>query len=353
VKRLLLFLPLLLAGALLLTSCGDDGEDFEAEIAVPVSVEEVKLRSIEEFIIATGTVNSTKEMDLVSEMRGLYELQTNPSTGRPFVLGDRVTAGTTIVRLENPEELNNARLDSRRLHLETAELEFEKQQSLFDKGGVTRRELADAERTFIDARYDYENAVLRLAKLAAVAPFDGYITDLPYHTPDTPVAAGQRLAQVMDYAGLHLDVSLPGKDLDRVSPGQDVRIMNYTLPDDTLSAQVAQVAPALDPQSRSFKVSIEVANPELLLRPGMFVKAEIVVARRDSAVVVPKDILLAKRQGRTVFVVDKGAADERVVSTGLENPDEIEITAGLMENERLVVKGFETLRDHAKVKVIR
>ncbi|MFH1843351.1 MAG: efflux transporter periplasmic adaptor subunit, partial [bacterium] len=100
-KRLLLGLPLLLACALLLTSCGGDGEQYEAEIAVPVSVEEVKLRSIEEFIIATGTVNATMEMDLVAEIRGLYRLQTNPTTGRPFMLGDRVTAGSTIVRLAN------------------------------------------------------------------------------------------------------------------------------------------------------------------------------------------------------------------------------------------------------------
>ncbi len=344
---------LCIAGLLLLTACGDDDQDFDTEIAAPVSVEEIKLDSIEQFTITTGTVNSKKEVTLRALNQGLYKLQTNPDTGKPFALGDHVGTGQTIIRLVNPEQEASIRIDSRRLHLETTQLEYEKQQSLFEKGGVTRRELKDAERTYMDADYDYQNALLQLAKLQVVTLFEGYLTDLPYYTPGTLVSAGQPMAQIMDYSDLYLDVNLPGKDLGTVEPGQQVRIMNYTLPNEVLTGELTQVSPALDPQSRSFKATIQVANPDLLLRPGMFVKAEIIVARHDSTIVIPKEILLAKQQGKTIFVVDKGAADERVVTTGLENPDQIEILTGLDENERLVVKGFETLRDHSKVKVIR
>ena len=42
-----------------------------------------------------------------------------------------------------------------------------------------------------------------------------------------------------------------------------------------------------------------------------------------------------------------------VISTGLENPDFVEVTQGLKKNDRLVIKGFETLRDHSKVKIVR
>ncbi len=351
-KKVLQLLVLLLV-VVSFGACDKSEPDFDTEIAAPVSVEEVKLASIEQFIIATGTVSSAKEVNLRAESRGGYLLQSNPETGKPFALGDRITAGQILVRLDNPEEENNIRIDSKQLHLETARLEFEKQRSLHEKGGVTWRELKDAERAYIDARYDVDNARFRLAKLAVKAPFAGILTELPYYTPATLVDSGKPIAQIMDYAALYLDVNLPGKDLGAVRPGQTVRISNYTLPDDVLDGEVSQVSPALDPQSRSFRATVAVANPDLLLRPGMFVKAEIITARRDSTVVIPKDILLAKRRGKTIFVVEKGAVDERVVTTGLENPEQIEILAGLDENERLVTSGFETLRNGAKVKVVR
>ena len=85
----------------------------------------------------------------------------------------------------------------------------------------------------------------------------------------------------------------------------------------------------------------------------MFVKIETIVARKDSAIVIPKDIILSKRQGKTVYIVDKGAAFERVISTGLENASRVEVLEGLKKGDRLVIKGFETLQNHSKVKIIR
>jgi RND family efflux transporter MFP subunit len=150
-----------------------------------------------------------------------------------------------------------------------------------------------------------------------------------------------------------MEVNLPGKELGRIEVDYPVRVMNYTLPDDTLNGKITQVSPALDPDTRSFKASLDIDNPQWLLRPGMFVKAEIVVASKDSAIVIPKDIILSKRRGKTVYIVEKGAAQERAISTGLENPEFVEVTEGLKKDERLVVKGFETLRHRSKVKIIR
>ena len=114
-----------------------------------------------------------------------------------------------------------------------------------------------------------------------------------------------------------------------------------------------QVSPAIDPVSRSFKAAVRVNNPEQQLRPGMFVKFDAIVAHKDSVIVIPKSIILAKRAGNTVFVVDKGAAFEKVITTGLENSDQVEVVEGLSVDDRLVVKGYETLRNRSKVKVVK
>jgi membrane fusion protein (multidrug efflux system) len=337
----------------LISSCGGDDADIDTEISVPVSVQEIASGSIEQFITATGTVKSIAEMTITSEKSGDYFLQKNRSTGRPFAIGDRVTEGQIIARIINEEEENNIRIDSKKLHLETSRLDYEKQKSLYDKGGVTLTELKNSERTFMDAEYDYKNALLQLAKLKIKAPFDGVITDLPYYTPGTRLETGKVVVQVMDYSGLYLDVNLPGKDLGSIDPGFSVRIMNYTVPDDTLSGSITQVATTLDPDTRSFKASITIDNGRFMLRPGMFVKAEIVTAKHDSTIVIPKNIILVKQRGKTVFIIEKGAAQERVVTTGLENPDFIEVLEGLKKDDRLVIKGFETLRNRSRVKVVR
>jgi membrane fusion protein (multidrug efflux system) len=96
-----------------------------------------------------------------------------------------------------------------------------------------------------------------------------------------------------------------------------------------------------------------VNNPGLLMRPGMFVKADIVIAHKDSVIVIPKDIILSRQRGMTVYIVDRGVANERVISTGLENNKEIEVTRGLEVNQRIVTDGFETLSANAKVSIIK
>lgn len=77
------------------------------------------------------------------------------------------------------------------------------------------------------------------------------------------------------------------------------------------------------------------------------------MARRDSAIVIPKSIIMSSNRGKVVFVVDQSTARERRITLGIENQDYAEVIAGLKENERLVIKGYETLRNDSKVKVIK
>jgi membrane fusion protein (multidrug efflux system) len=344
---------LLLIVLLFILNCGNPNTGSESDIAVPVSVEEIKFKPIEEFLTTTGSVNAVKDGSMKSETAGYYRLATNPKTNRPFALGDFVTKGQVIVYLDNPELESSVAIDAKKLNLEISKQELDKQQSLYEKGGVTFSELKASESSYINAKYAHDNAVIQLSKLKITAPFDGVIVDLPYYTPGIKVETNQKMVQIMDYHKLYLDVNLPGKELNRVKINQSVRVMNYSMPDDTLKGKITQVSPALDPDTRSFKASLDIDNPAWLLRPGMFVKAEIIVASKDSAIVIPKDIITSSRDGKTVYVVDRGAARRRIISTGLENPESVEVTEGLKKDERLVLKGFETLRDRSKVKIIR
>jgi len=338
---------------LLISSCGGGGVDTGSEVPAPVTVREIKLSSIEEYIESTGTVTPLKKTTPKSKNSGYYHLLDNPRTGQPFSLGDLVAENGMIIKLENPELENNIMLESKKLELETSELEYKNQKALYEKGGVTYRELINAEKAWINARYNYENAQIQLASLQIRAPFEGEIAELPYFTPGTEIDAGTKLVTMMDYHTLRLELNIPGSEFHRVKTGQNADITHYLMPDDTLAGRITEKSPVVDPDTRSFKVNLLVENTDLQLKPGMFVKARITVMQRDSTIVIPRDIVLMKDRGRTVFIVEKGAARERVIETGIGNVDSVEVLSGLRENERLVVKGFETLKNRSKVRVLR
>ena len=335
-----------------LWSCAEEGPQIDVESAIPVRVEAVSQWPIAEYVTATGTAQAQRQGNLTCLQAGSYRLQRNPRTGQAFVMGDDVREDELIVMLENPELVNQAGMDSKKLAFSSAQREYEKQQILFDKGGITLRELTEAERAFIDSRYALESAQLQLDKLEVRAPFDGVLVDIEHYSPNQLLAAGAAVGQIMDYRVLYAEVSLPGKEIGRVQPGQHVLATHSgSTAIDTLRGQVAQVSPVLDTQSRMFKATLSIANDSLNIRPGMFMRVDVVVASKDSTIVIPKDVVIDRGDTKHVFVVDKGLALERSLETGLSNRFEIEVLSGLEVDEQLVVEGFETLRNRSKVKL--
>jgi membrane fusion protein (multidrug efflux system) len=336
-----------------LLSCRNQDQNLAADVEIPVSVEDLKPRSIEEYINTTGTAFPKGEIELKSKIAAAYFLEKNPQTGRPWQLGDRIREGMLIARLEDKEYVNSVKMETNQLNMELMETELRKQESLYEKGGVTLKELKTAEINYENAKTTVENSRLQLQKTRITAPIDGVIVDLPYYTQGTEVASGVTIAKIMDYKTMYMDVQLPEKYITKIKPGQKVNLTNYTIPDDTIIGNITQLSPAIDPDTRTFKGSISIDNSEYLLRPGMFVKADIITSRKDSVIVIPKSIILSRQRGKTVFTVDRGIAVEKVIGTGLENLTEVEVVRGLVKDERIVTSGFETLSNRAKVKIIR
>ena len=345
-----LFVALL---AIIFGACQNEATNFSTDVAINVSVQEVKKKPIEEALITTGSIKPSMETNIKTELAAHYHLQKNPRTGKPFKMGDQVKEGQLVILLEDKEYTNNANLDGAHLDMEISAMEYEKQQALFEKGGVTKRELVNAEKTLLTSEQTYENAQLSIDKLSIRAPFTGVITDLPYYSPNIRVESGQNVLSMMNYSIMMMDLSMPENLMGQVKINQLANIMNYALPDDTLKGHITELSPAIDMEARTFKGRINVANTEGLLKPGMFVKAEIVVQQRDSALVIPKDVILTEGNRKVVFIAKNAAAEKRYVRTGIETLTEVEVIEGLKIEERLIVKGFETLKDRSKVKVVK
>ncbi len=335
-----------------MAACGNQGSQVNNELPIPVSVTDVVKSSIVQYINTTGTATAASQVTLNTEMAGIYRLGKNPKTGGDFKLGDIIEKGQVIIRLENPETQNSIAINTKKLNLDISELENQKQKSLFEKGGVTLRELKNSEVSLAQATTDYENAKIQLAKMEVIAPFRGAIVDLPQITSGTRITSNTAVVTLMDYSKLLMEINLPEKTISTIQVGQEVSITNYTLPKDTLKAKINELSPVVSTETRTFKGKLVIDNPGLKLRPGMFVKADIEIARRDSAIVILKEIIVSGNRGKTVYIVEKGASRDRIITTGLENETMVEVIEGLKVNDRIVTKGYETLRGNSKVKII-
>jgi RND family efflux transporter MFP subunit len=346
--------PVVTIIAMMISGCGQGEISRDSDVAVPVSVTEADYKAISEFIQTTGTVNAIRSADLVNKVEGDYLLQTNPGTNRQFSLGDQINKGEALIKLRNREYELNIQLESVKLEQEISRQEYEKQKALYEKGGVTLRELTNAEKNYINAQDALEQAKLNLSKLSVTAPFKGFITQLPYYTQETHISANTTVGKIMDYRELMLEVSFPEKTLSKVKTGQQVQVNHYSLDTaEALSGVVTEISPAVDPNTRMFDAKIRVKNPKKRLRPGMFVKANVMVQHKDSVITLPREVVQEQNERQIVYVVQKNRAMERDVITGIESGDRVEIIDGIEEDERVVTDGYETLRDRSRVKVLQ
>jgi Cu(I)/Ag(I) efflux system membrane fusion protein len=140
----------------------------------------------------------------------------------------------------------------------------------------------------------------------------------------------------LDRVWVQVDV-LEG-DLALARPGAAVQVSIPGRPG-RLPAVVSHVPPQFDPMSRTMKVRLEMDNPGALLRPDMYVDAELLVERPE-AITVPVDAIVDSGLRRTVFVeAGEGIYEPRAVETGWRAGGRVEILSGLAAGDRIVVSG--------------
>lgn len=343
----------LTALTVLMAGCRQENTMNRNEIPTPVSVTDITYGSISKVFTTNSTAISNAEAELSTEMAGKYHLQKNPATGKPYKLGDKVKKGALIARIEDKSYENSISIESKRLNLELAEQEQVKTKSLYDKGGATLTEVKNSEVKIMNSRLDYENAEMNLEKMNIRAPFDGVIVNLPHYSEEAKLNSGTQIVTIMDYSTMLLEINLPESAINEVKVGQKANITHYTLPKDTIIGEITELSPAISAETRTFKGKLVIDNSKLLIRPGMFVKADIVTESHNSTIIIPKNIVRNDRNRRTVFVVDQGIARAKQVKLGLEDKTSVEVLSGLDKDDQLIIRGYETLRDGSKVKIQR
>ncbi len=349
-------LPAVLLLAFLLAGCGGTERTPEVELRVPVAVAPVKTGSVEDEIVATGTLRTAEVATLRAETTGVLVFGRNHD-GRRWREGDRVRAGNLVAEITGDDVRVQARTEATRQRYEAALRDYESKKKLYADGLIAELELEQAEATLAEAKIAWEQSRVTETKARIVSPLDGVILEIARDPKGDVLADGVRVgagitvARVAPVDTLLADVDLVGPDIRRVRVGQVVRLRYRAWDDREFRGRVLRLAPEVDPETRTFRVEVAVANREGLLRPGMFVEARILVERREDVPVVPRDAVVERGGRRVVFVLDGQRVAARPVKLGLGNDDIVEVREGLRPGERIVVRGLETLTDGTPVRV--
>ncbi|MGE5262073.1 MAG: efflux RND transporter periplasmic adaptor subunit [Acidobacteriota bacterium] len=182
------------------------------------------------------------------------------------------------------------------------------------------------------ARAQLDNAILR-------APFDGVVTHVDFDLGSF-APAGRTILGVADTAQLRVKLNIDETDIARVSIGQSVNVDLDAYPDSTLNAQVTDVAASATTTQGvvNYVVTITLDPGSVPVKIGMTANANIVVAKKDNALLVPNRAIRASNSKRFVTVQKHDTqAQEVEVKLGLANEQETEIVSGVNEGDQILI----------------
>ncbi|CAM2981934.1 efflux RND transporter periplasmic adaptor subunit [Legionella pneumophila serogroup 1] len=133
------------------------------------------------------------------------------------------------------------------------------------------------------------------------------------------------------------------EDLGKVKVGQEVNVHVLSYPKQTFPGQVTLIEPNLDPLTRTVNVRITLDNKEGLLKPGMFVRANVILTHNKAALTVPNAALLQADNQQFVFVQHGGTYKRVDVKVGAVEDDYSEIIGGLVPGDLVVTQGNREL----------
>jgi cobalt-zinc-cadmium efflux system membrane fusion protein len=179
------------------------------------------------------------------------------------------------------------------------------------------------------------------------SPIEGIVVERNA-TIGATVGTDANLFKIIDISRVWIDANVFEKDLQRVKLGQEVKVFVPAFAGTTFSGKVILVSSVVDPDTRTVKVRTEVPNPDGRLKPDMFANVEIVTDLHSAAISIPQSAVLTDGAKTVVFVTDGKTYTKRVVTTGMQGGDRIEIIEGLKEGETVVVKGNYLLLQQSK-----
>jgi RND family efflux transporter MFP subunit len=370
---------------------------------MPVEFATAKRAPLSERVLVVGNLIGAATVQAVPKING--RLQTVD-----VQLGDPVRRGQIIAKVEDREiqeqvrqaeaayRVGEATIRQRDADLKLAQTNLERNRSLLDRQLLPKQTYDDTEARHqaavaqLDlARAQFEQAKARLDELKInlantiiSSPVDGFVGKR-YLDPGATVSPNVPVASLVDIRTVRMVANLVEKDVRRVTVGTHADVEVDAYPGETFNGRVGRVAPVFDPATRTAEMEIEVPNPGFRLKPGMYARVQLTVAKKTDAITVPSNAIVRLDGKPGVFVAQgrsggagtpaqggqpkppsEGAAGSSggrtadsgdktmtakfiAVETGIRDGDSVEIVSGLGAGMRVITTGAGALKDGDRI----
>lgn len=367
------------------------GATAPASAAVAVQTAKVEVRELQRTVDAVGSLDPNEEITVSNQVEGLVS--------KVFVdLGDSVKAGQVIAQLDTAEldlavRQQTAALQQELAHLGLTEssadvddattsqvrqadatfsetkIQLDRIKTLVSEGLVPQQQLDEqqarynvAEASLKSAREGVRNiratiaarrvslalAQKKLADAKITSPMSGFIKERliaegVYLKVNSPVVT------LVQNSPLKLRFDVPENALDSVRVKGPISFQVDSFPNQKFIGQISRIAPSVDRQSRTLKVEALVTNTDGVLKPGLFARVLILTDRREKALIVPTAAVFQFAGLEKVFVIENGKVAERIVRSGTQNAEFVEIIEGVKEGDLVAISNLGNLQQGREV----
>lgn len=337
-------------------------------VAEPVAREDVEIYG--EYV---GRIRAQQFVEIRARVEGYLEKML-------FEEGTYVRKNQTLFVID--PKLYRARVDKASAQLQKdkalalkAERDLSRIRPLYEQNAASQLDLDNAVASYESAtasvamsEADLTQAEMALGYTTVRSPISGHISERNVDV-GTLVGPGGKslLATIVKSDTVRVDFSMTALDYLRskarnVNLGHKDSTRNWdpyitiTLADNThypLRGLVDFADPQVDPNTGTFSVRAEMANPDHILLPGQFTKVRLLLDVREDAIVVPNKAIVIEKGGAHVFVVrPDSVVEKRFIELGPEIENKAVVERGLMSGERIVVEGYHKLASGMRVELV-
>ncbi|MBN2330042.1 MAG: efflux RND transporter periplasmic adaptor subunit [Candidatus Omnitrophica bacterium] len=306
-----------------------------------IKIMEVAPQPFEETILIPGVVEAYEDVNIGAGIPGIVE--------EVYVKeGDRVKKGQELFQIDLRSR--QARLEDAKAAHELAQKSLERKKTLRNRGDITIQEYDEAVARELQAAAIMRSLEVEVSLGHIFAPMEGIIDAIDADAGEY-MHEGSQLARLLSIDKIKIVVGIPERHADAVASEKTAKVHLQAL-NEIRSAELERIAFEANPQTNTFEATLILENKDHRIRPGMIIRAELVVKRVQDALLIPLEALVKRETGMVVFVVTDGEAAARPVEMGAFQKQFVEIVAGLQPYEKIVLIGQQDLSDGQAVDVV-
>jgi multidrug efflux system membrane fusion protein len=315
-----------------------------------VTVAEAKSEVVPNLLTAVGDLAAVHQVNVTSDVSGRI-------TDIMFTAGSNVTAGSPLIQLFDAPE--RADLASFKAQATVAQLSLERAKQLASRQFGPQATVDSTQAAFDQANAGIARTEAVISQKMVRAPFDGEL-GVRHVEVGQFLTAGTQIVSLTDLSALYANFTTTEKDSATLKVGQTVRVVVDAYPGRKFEGKITTIEPQISTDTRNIRVQATIANPDRVLKPGMFATTTVVLPDKPAVITLPETAVDYTLYGDSVYLITENKTDDgktsltavrTFVRTGDRVDGRVVIASGLKAGDRVVAVGQLKLQSGSAVAI--